>query len=105
MVLGLQELKLVFDPITGLCNGELEARLTRLVRCLRTVGEASTQLESTFETARLGGVNSTSSGGHSRGATRVSQKHRVQSELQSRSSLPINTISPLFQRSSGEYHK
>lgn len=58
VVLGLQELKLVFDPITGLGHGELEARLTWLVRCLQMVGEASTQLESTFETACLGGENS-----------------------------------------------
>lgn len=45
VVLGLQELKLVFDPVTGLGHGELEARLTRLVRCLQTVGDANRQLE------------------------------------------------------------
>lgn len=45
VVLGLQELKLVFDPVTGLGHGELEARLTRLVRCLQTVGDADRQLE------------------------------------------------------------
>lgn len=53
VVLGLQELKLVFDPVTGLSHGELEARLTRLVRCLQTVKYANTQLESTLDTASL----------------------------------------------------
>lgn len=62
MVLGLQELKLVFDPITGLGHGELEARLTRLVRCLQMVGEASTQLESTLQTASLDGEDSSCPG-------------------------------------------
>lgn len=41
VVLGLQELKLVFDPVAGLCYGELEPRLTRLTmsRCLKQHGE------------------------------------------------------------------
>ena len=34
VVLGLQELKLVFDPVAGLGHGELEARLPWLVWCL-----------------------------------------------------------------------
>lgn len=62
VVLGLQELKLVFDPITGLGDCELEARLTRLVRCLRADREARTQLVSRFEMARLGGADGSSSG-------------------------------------------
>lgn len=36
VVLGLQELKFVFDPVAGLCHGELEARLPWLVRCLKS---------------------------------------------------------------------
>lgn len=44
MVLGLQELELVFDPVAGLGHGELEARLARLVGGLqggqRATGEA-----------------------------------------------------------------
>ena len=35
VVLGLQELKLVFDPIARLCNSEFESRLTWLMRRLK----------------------------------------------------------------------
>lgn len=36
VILGLQELKLVFDPVTRFCHRELEAGLPGLMRCLRT---------------------------------------------------------------------
>lgn len=36
VVLGLQELKFVFDPVAGLCHSELEARLPWLVGCLKS---------------------------------------------------------------------
>jgi len=36
VILGLQELKFIFDPIAGLCHCELEAGLPRLVWCLKS---------------------------------------------------------------------
>lgn len=35
MILGLEELKFIFNPVTRLCYGEFEARLARLMWSLK----------------------------------------------------------------------
>ena len=35
VILGLQELKFIFNPVTRLCYGEFEARLARLMWSLK----------------------------------------------------------------------
>lgn len=54
VILGLQELELVFDPVTGLSNSEFESRLTWLMgRLKRSVDIAISTLHYTTTTSSL----------------------------------------------------
>lgn len=47
MILGLQELKFIFNPVTRLCYGEFEARLAGLMWSLKGGEEEKKKKEKT----------------------------------------------------------